>query len=202
MAQVSHRENQASAYSSDEDEESSMLANLLAMFPSLEHEVIVTVLRAHDGRVQAAVEYLMNSTTDPTQEMGGAVGLALPIHSDPARDMVGQFSDDIGGLPEMLPTFLFDREEDETNSEEGSARFLEEPEPNSPSPPQDGGQGFIVDEPLPTYEEACEGSEIPHLPRFSQQHPQPSTAAGDEELPESPDSGNGIGDEASTVTSK
>ncbi len=166
LAQVSNNsrreENQASAYTSDEDEDSSMLADLLAMFPSLDHDVIVSVLQAHDGRLQAAVEYLMSSSgADHTQGMGGGAA-AGDMGLGPARDMVGQFSDDIGGLPEMLPTFLFDR--DERTQSEDDPPFVEDlqEERVSPLPPQDGAQGFI-DEPLPTYEEACEGSEIPQL---------------------------------------
>ena len=204
-------EDQATAayYSSDEDEESSMLANLVSMFPSLDHEVVVSVLQAHNGCIQAAVEYLMSNNADhqDVQEVGGASDSAL----DPARDMVGQFSDDIGGLPEVLPSFLFDHtEDDEGTSTEDNIQFAGSrghSPGDSPLPPQDGSQGFI-DEPLPTYEEACAEGAVPYLDsclqsRFSRQ-PETSVASesGAQLEPAGPDNGAEVITTTNTKKSK
>lgn len=157
--------NQASGpvpYSPSEDGYSSMLADLVAMFPSLDYEVIVTVLQAHDGRIQATVEYLMTANTEN--------GEVTPVHTEdlvlgclnPARDMVGQFSDDIGGLPEVLPRFLCEGEveDEDLSAEEGEVESGGEDSStgdahsHSPMPPQ-GSHGFVDTDPLPTYDEAC-----------------------------------------------
>lgn len=149
--------------------DSSMLADLTAMFPSLEHEVIVTVLAAHEGRIQAAVEYLM--TTDDQARSEASLPLLSMDHTasyDPARDMVGQFSVDIGGLPEMLPAILCEGD----LSLASSARTEREDEQGNERELEGGGPGELSVQPdsdgedhLPTYEEACrESSGNPLIP--------------------------------------
>jgi len=98
--------------------ESSVLLDLNAMFPSLDHEVIVTVLQAHEGRVEAVVDYLMNVVGGGGEEV------------DEEEELQGPFSDDIGGPPEIVPSFL-----QETAADDRS--LTESPDP------------------LPTYEQAC-----------------------------------------------
>ena len=136
---------------SEDDEDTSMLADLVAMFPSLDHEVIVSVLQAHDGRIQAAVEYLMSSSSEDNGQLANtALGTG---YFEPAHDMVGQFSDDIGGLPELLPRCLYEDESpDEEEEGEGGHGSVAEECSNSDSPP---GYLDVEDDPLPTYEEAC-----------------------------------------------
>ena len=158
--------------SDDEDEDSSILADLTAMFPTLDHEVIVTVLHAHNGRIQAAVEYLMATSQDNDELRLMPLKGAQTSHSrDPAYDMRGQFSEDIGGLPELLPRFMYEDNEDSTNNED-SGRIvseIEEPainEEESSHSFQPLTQETSVlldsdDDPLPTYEEACVGREPP-----------------------------------------
>ena len=98
--------------------ESSVLLDLNAMFPSLDHEVIVTVLQAHEGRVEAVVDYLMNVVGGGGEEV------------DEEEELQGPFSDDIGGPPEIVPSFLQEPATDDRS-------LTESPDP------------------LPTYEQAC-----------------------------------------------
>lgn len=145
---------------SEDDEDSSMLADLVAMFPSLDHEVIVSVLQAHDGCIQAAVEYLMSSSSQsaegdgqPTDTGYSALGMG---YFEPACDMVGQFSDDIGGLPELLPRCLYEDEppdEDERGEVEVRGHGGVAEERSNSDPPS--GYPDVEDDPLPSYEEAC-----------------------------------------------
>lgn len=132
---------------------SSTLADLVSMFPSLDHDVAVVVLDVHNGGLEAAVEYLMNSSQDgATQPM--ASGYA---RLDPAQDMVGKFSADIGGLPEVLPRCLYEEitQEGEEDSDE-EAELTGRPERSNPLP-QQGAHSWLEqsDDPLPTYAEAC-----------------------------------------------
>ena len=74
---------------------SSTLAELSAIFPNLDIEVLSSALRAQAGSVEAVVEYLLSGkslTEVGRQEM-----------EDPLIKMVGKFSRKIGGLPEVLP---------------------------------------------------------------------------------------------------
>ncbi len=156
---------------SDDEEESSVLADLLAMFPTLDQEVILTVLQAYDGRIQEAVEHLISSNYHQDEPVR-----LLPIPQsrgdcslDLVRDMEGQFSEDIGGLPEVLPRFIYDDDTleggDEGNNSDNDGNQSGEELRNVAgnysyehvSPQR---QNFRFDDPdeedpLPTYEEAC-----------------------------------------------
>lgn len=115
----------------EDDEESSVLLDLSAMFPSLDHEVIVTVLQAHEGRVEAVVDYLMRIVAGGGEE-----------EEEVEEELQGPFNDDIGGPPEIVPSFL---QEDDHRS------LTESPDP------------------LPTYEQSCMPIEPGPPPYFSAQ---------------------------------
>ena len=139
---------------------SSALADLVSMFPSLDHEVAVMVLEAHNGSIESAVEYLMNTSGGgPTQP--SITGYA---RLDPAQDMVGKFSSDIGGLPEVLPRCLYEdftrggkeEEEEEEGSASGIGQLLGSPLEGSNSlSPRHAKEPLAESDPLPSYSEAC-----------------------------------------------
>ena len=116
----------------EDDDESSVLLDLSTMFPSLDHEVIVTVLQAHEGRVEAVVDYLMRIVAGGGEE-----------EEEVVEELQGPFNDDIGGPPEIVPSFL---QEDDHRS------LTESPDP------------------LPTYEQSCMPIEPGPPPYFSAQH--------------------------------
>ena len=116
----------------EDDDESSVLLDLSAMFPSLDHEVVVTVLQAHEGRVEAVVDYLMRIVAGGGEE-----------EEEVEEELQGPFTDDIGGPPEIIPSFL--QEDDDR--------------PLSESP-----------DPLPTYEQSCMPIEPGPPPYLSAQH--------------------------------
>lgn len=119
--------------------ESSVLLDLNAMFPSLDHEVIVTVLQAHEGRVEAVVDYLMNVVGGGGEEV------------DEEEELQGPFSDDIGGPPEIVPSFLQEpaaEDDDIGGPPEIVPSFLQEPAADDRSLTESP-------DPLPTYEQAC-----------------------------------------------
>ncbi len=121
--------------------DSQCLAELSTMFPNIECNVLVSVLQANNGKMDATVEYfIMNSNrTEYTH--------TDEDHSQ--EDMVmGHFSEDIGGLPEMLPGFIFDVQDAQSGSDEDSSVT----QSRSPSPDSNINSD---DDPLPTYEEAC-----------------------------------------------
>lgn len=142
-------------------DDSSMLADLMSMFPNLDHDVAVVVLEEHNGSLEAAVEYLLNSnksngSTQPTIAAGG--GYERLGYLDPACDMVGQFSADIGGLPEVLPRCLYDEVAQENEEEEGDhedAEGSEQPRRRDALPQQGTLNWLEESDPLPTYAEAC-----------------------------------------------
>lgn len=140
--------------------ESSVLLDLNAMFPSLDHEVIVTVLQAHEGRVEAVVDYLMNVVGGGGEEV------------DEEEELQGPFSDDIGGPPEIVPSFLQEpaAEDDDIGGQpEIMPSFLQEPvaEGDDIGGPPEIVPSFLQEpaaddrsltespDPLPTYEQAC-----------------------------------------------
>ena len=133
--------------------DSQSLAELSTMFPDVEYTVLVSVLQAHNGRLDTAVEYFMeNSHSTHVHHIDHPVDIhddanAGHLLDDPSRDMIGQFSGDIGGLPEMLPNFIYNAEDTQSSSDEDS-EFLQ----HSPTPDSDIDS---EDDPLPTYEEAC-----------------------------------------------
>lgn len=143
------------------EDNSSTLADLVSMFPSLDHDVVLMVLEAHNGSIEAAVEYLMNTNggggaTQPLVTAGGGYGTLGYL--DPARDMVGQFSADIGGLPEVLPRCLLD----DYGVQEGEGESDQESQQGRSDGhllPQQGTVGWLEqdaeNDPLPTYSEAC-----------------------------------------------
>lgn len=157
---------------SDAEDAVDSSADLVAMFPSLDHEVAVMVLEAHSGHIEAAVEYLMSTNGE-----GGPTQPSVTGYSrlDPAYDMVGQFSADIGGLPEVLPRCLYDdftpgrreeeEEEEEGEGEDGSsggAQASGNPvEIGSEYLPEEGTLSWLAEnDPLPTYSEACRGPSV------------------------------------------
>lgn len=144
-----------------EEEDPSVLSDLTAMFPSMDQDVIVSVLQAHDGRIQGAVEYLMSAGEQELSRATLPLLLADLSVVDPARDMMGQFSEAIGGLPEVLPRFLYEEEgeEGESDDEENGLEREEERDRRRsfPTAPPQGGDDSD-DDPLPTYDEACEES--------------------------------------------
>lgn len=146
-----------SLYPSSDDEESAVLADLVAMFPALDHDVILTVLQSHHGSLEAAVDYLMtaSSLSESDQNQLNSTGTMYPVY-----DMEGQYSEDIGGLPEVVPTFELDEgveEEDSETDEESTSRD------SSPTPDT---RVSLEDDPLPTYEKACMGTDVLPMPRY------------------------------------
>ena len=139
---------EGSSILSECSDDSSVLLDLSAMFPSLDHEVIVTVLQAHEGRMEAVVDYLMNVVG------GGGEG-------EEAEELQGPFSDDIGGPPEIVPSFLQEPPaEDIGGPPEIVPSFLQEPAAEDIGGPPEIVPSFLPaaeddDDPLPTYEQAC-----------------------------------------------
>ena len=131
--------------------DSQTLAELSTMFPNVDCTVLVSVLQAHNGRLDTTVEYFMENSHS-TDHVDHTVDIhddtnAGQLLEDPSRDMIGHFSEDIGGLPEMLPNFIYNTEGAQSSSDEDSD-FLQ----RSPTPDSDVDS---EDDPLPTYEEAC-----------------------------------------------
>ena len=132
------------------NEQSQALAELSTIFPTIDYNVLVSVLQAHSGRMDTTVEYLMDI---PIQDSAKETGAILPeehagLGQHVVQDMVGQFSEDIGGLPELLPSFLYDNQQEDSSEDETSSVAM------SPSPSPDSNVDS-ADDPLPTYEEAC-----------------------------------------------
>ncbi len=127
--------------------DSQCLAELSTMFPNIDYHVLVSVLQAHNGRMDTTVEYFMvtSNTNYVTEDFSST---RIDFTENPSQDMVGQFSEDIGGLPEMLPSFIYDTQDTLYTSDEDSS-FTRS---RSPSPDSDMNS---EDDPLPTYEEAC-----------------------------------------------
>ena len=166
-------------YPSSDEEESSILADLSAMFPTLDRDIILTVLQTHHGQLEAAVDYLMTASSvgvpDHTSSQSNQWN-----HIEPMHDMDGQYSEDIGGLPEVIPSFDHndEGEEDSETDEESSSRDSS-PTLDPSVPPED--------DPLPTYEEACMGTDLLPMPRYVvDQQPcevdQTSNQSGDHEV--------------------
>ena len=112
-------------YTGSDDEDSSVLEDLTAMFPLLDQEVLTTVLHAHEGRLEAAIDYLMAMNCQRAE----GVGDVMP---DPAPQ---RFMEDIGGLPELIPSFINDDEEDEEEFEDRLPSYDEIYPPLEPGPP-------------------------------------------------------------------
>ncbi len=102
--------------SDDEGGDSSILADLASMFPAIEHSELVTILRSHGGDLDATVDYLMALSLHT--EIGGGMNV---IHQglEQAEESYGQFSDEIGGLPSIMPCDQTDSDSDEQQGEEG-----------------------------------------------------------------------------------
>ncbi len=143
--------------------------------------MIATVLQSHDGCLETAVEYLMamcraevGGAEIEVVDVGGAdvgeadVGEAdvggyekqgpeIEAYHEIHSEFEGQFSDDIGGLPELVPSFIFDPTEEEEEEDEEYLRedFGGPPEllPNFVYGPTEEEDFF---DPLPSYEEACQ----------------------------------------------
>lgn len=158
------------------EDDSSTLADLVSMFPSLDHDVAVVVLEAHNGCLEAAVEYLMNTNnSDGATQQTIAGGYQRLSYLDPAHDMVGHFSADIGGLPEVLPRCLYDElpEEGAREEEEGGEEAQLSGSSGSSDPlPQEGTLSWLeMNDPLPTYAEACrDRSAQVHSPPESEEY--------------------------------
>ena len=129
--------------SDEEDEEdSSVLADLTAMFPAVAHDELVTILRSHGGDLDATVDYLMALSL---QRQSGETGLPPDFLHEGLVQAEEQFSSEIGGLPEVLPASMTG---DQTDSDS-------EDEDTPANHAQSGGHDVGSDEdPLPTYEEA------------------------------------------------
>lgn len=84
----------------DSHQISTALADLMTMFPDLDGDVLNSILQAQGGCAAAVVEYLMSGSS--LDEVGRIIGGER--QAEPAVDMVGEFSDEIGGLPEVLPS--------------------------------------------------------------------------------------------------
>ena len=98
--------------SDDEDEgedsgDLSLLTDLAAMFPNVEHTELVTILRGHGGDVDATVDYLMALSLQ--RESGGGASDVLSEQE--------QFSSEIGGLPEVLPSFMTQTSHEQTDTD-------------------------------------------------------------------------------------
>ena len=100
---VGEREATGRVYTGSDDEDSSVLEDLRAMFPLLDEEVLTTVLQTHEGRVEGAIDYLMAMNSQQAE----GVEDVMP---EPALQ---SFSEDIGGLPELIPSFVDEDDEDE-----------------------------------------------------------------------------------------
>ena len=133
---------------SDEEgeEDSSILADLASMFPVVAHDELVTVLRSHHGDVDATVDYLMALSLQ--RDSGGA---SLPpdfLQEGFVEEDERQFSSEIGGLPEVLPSFMTGGQTDSESDDE-----IEEDAPANRV--RSGSRHVNSDEdPLPSYEEA------------------------------------------------
>ena len=126
--------------SDEEDEEdSSILADLTSMFPAVAHDELVTVLRSHGGDLDATVDYLMALSLQ--RESGGA-SLPHDFLREGLVEVEEQFSSEIGGLPEVLPAFM-------TGDQTDSDSEFEEATPANHA--QTGG---CDEDPPPTYDEA------------------------------------------------
>lgn len=162
--------------SDDEGEEdSSMLADLSSMFPALDHCVLVTVLKSHGGDLEATVDYLMALSLQGEDD-----DLTLPpdiLHQRlmESEDRYGQFSNEIGGLPEVLPSFMSGNQSDSDSDE------MEEDAPVTQA--RSVGNDVNSDEdPLPTYEEAMMEGEN-HLVEYNQVGSIMLPAAGSHRVP-------------------
>ena len=133
--------------SDNEDEEgvdSTILADLASMFPAVQHDELVTVLRSHGGDVDATVDYLMALSLQIESE-----STALPLNAccGGHAEAEGQFSSEIGGLPEILPSFMNQSESDSDDNTEEDVPVNQQPSSTSNHVNSD-------EDPLPTYEEA------------------------------------------------
>ena len=114
-----------------------MLADLSSMFPSVAHKELVTIPRSHGGNLDDTVDYLMALSL--YKETEGATNVVLSqAEALQDKDSYEQFSNEIGGPPEALPSFMADESEEED------------------APVNHVGVGVSVDneDPLPPYEEA------------------------------------------------
>lgn len=140
-------------------ESSQVLAELSAIFPAIDYSVLVSVLQAHSQQLEAAVEYLLG-VSGPR---GDPASHGVCPDSTLTESMAGQFSEDIGGLPEVLPAFLDDSYQGDSDSEDEEISLSRSLSPDS--------NVDSADDPLPTYEDACTDADrlpvavyIPDLP--------------------------------------
>ena len=96
--------------SDDEGADSSILADLAAMFPAVDHSELVTILRSHGGDLDGTVDYLMALSLHT--KTGGGMDV---VHQGLEQDdqLCGQFSDEIGGLPSIMSCDQTDSDSDE-----------------------------------------------------------------------------------------
>ncbi len=119
--------------------------------------MIATVLQSHDGRLDVAVDYLMTVCRGEggrSREEGSEVEAYHEIQ----REFEGQFSEDIGGLPELVPSFIYEPTEEELDGQfsedigglpELVPSFIYEPIEVAEEEEEDDFDW------LPSYEEAC-----------------------------------------------
>ena len=110
------------------------------MFPAVEHSELVTILKSHGGDLDATVDYLMALSLHTETE--GATNI---IHQGlmQAEESYRIFSDEIGGPPEILPSFMTDNQTDSDSDEEEEG-----------DAPVSNGIVGSDEEALPSYEEA------------------------------------------------
>ena len=109
------------------------------MFPAIEHSELVTILHSHGGDLDATVDYLMALSLHIETE-----GATNVIHQGlmQAEESYGQFSDEIGGLPSIVPG---DQTDSDSDDEEGDAPVNEEVLPSYEEARLRGeGDGYIV----------------------------------------------------------
>lgn len=123
------------------------------MFPAVEHSELVTILRSHGGDLDATVDYLMALSL----HIEATEGPTNIIHQELMQtdESYGQFSDEIGGLPEVLPSFMSSNQTDSDSDEEeeeggapgnhGDDGIMENDEASYKEATQrERGQGYVV----------------------------------------------------------
>ena len=126
-----------------EGDSSPILTDLASMFPAIDYNELVTILRSHGEDVDATVDYLMALSLH--KETEGAIHQGLMM----GEESYGRFSDEIGGPPEVLPSFMTGRQTDSDSDE------AEEDAPSN----HRGNVGSDEEDPLPSYEEAMQEGE-------------------------------------------
>lgn len=114
------------------------------------------MLQSHDGGLEEAVEYLMAMCRAEVEAEGDVEKpREIKAYQEIHHEFEGQFSEDIGGLPELVPSFIFEPSEEEED-EDLSEDIGGPPEVVPSFVYQPTAEEVDEYDPLPTYEEACQ----------------------------------------------